>query len=437
MTGLNEPVRLTEKIPRPRNAFILFRQHHHKLLIDEWTVQGVEIPHNSKISKILGIKWKALAGDEKVYWEEMARKEKSDHEKKYPDYRYKPIRKHKKKQQQLQQQLYLQHALYNSNNNVINGGPNFLRQIVIPNGNTSNNYVCSPRSDSAAAPLNSTNGLTNTVKTREENNWKPFSVSTIPRHSTTNYDNTTPLPSFQPQQQELSANIPNGNNSGQYNTVPLPVQQGSNGNVQTFEQAQSQYQYIDQNQNQNQNQNPQTKPNQHMYPYFVQPLQQNYLSKPIPPNRSSTVPQPGSMMPAGMNQNVLPNQSMISNQNMIPGAPVMYPTPLQMQLQMQMQMEMQMQLQLQMQMQMQMNKNKDGSMSNANAIHTDPFNEFAYHSHQYPQPFIKKPGSDIALQPIDDQQRHVSVEEGNNEKSVHDMVNENDINSDYRSSGHK
>lgn len=429
MTGLNEPARLTEKIPRPRNAFILFRQHHHKLLIDEWTVQGVEIPHNSKISKILGIKWKALSGDEKIYWEEMARKEKSDHEKKYPDYRYKPIRKHKKKQQQLQQQLYLQHALYNSNNNIINGGPNFLRQIVIPNGNTGNNYVCSPRSDSATAPINPSNGNINSVQTREENNWKPFSVSTIPRHASTNYDSNNPLPSFQPQQ-ELNTNVPNGNNVSQYNAVSLPVQQGSKGNVPTFEQAQSQYQYIDQNQNQN----PQTKPNQHMYPYFVQPLQQNYLSKPIPPNRSSGVPQPGTavMMPAGMGQNVLPNQSMLS------GAPVMYPTPLQMQLQMQMQMEMQMQLQLQMQMQMQMNKNKDGNhISNVNTMQADPFNEFAYQSHQYPQPFIKKQGSEIGLQPIDEQQRHLSVEDVSNEKSVQDIVNQNDINGDFHNNGHK
>lgn len=88
-----------EKIPRPRNAFILFRQHNHKLLIDEWTTKGVEIPHNSKISKLLGVKWKELSAEEKVHWKELAEKEKTDHEKKYPDYRYKPVRKQRKKRE--------------------------------------------------------------------------------------------------------------------------------------------------------------------------------------------------------------------------------------------------------------------------------------------------------------------------------------------------
>lgn len=85
------------KIPRPRNAFILFRQHHHRLLIDELTEQGLEIPHNSKISKMLGVKWKQLSADEKSHWKKLAEKEKIDHERRYPDYRYKPVRKPRKK----------------------------------------------------------------------------------------------------------------------------------------------------------------------------------------------------------------------------------------------------------------------------------------------------------------------------------------------------
>lgn len=93
-----ESSRDREKIPRPRNAFILFRQHHHRLLIDELTAQGVEIPHNSKISKMLGVKWQELSGDEKAHWRRLAEKEKTDHERRYPDYRYKPVRKPRKKQ---------------------------------------------------------------------------------------------------------------------------------------------------------------------------------------------------------------------------------------------------------------------------------------------------------------------------------------------------
>ncbi|SJM87501.1 uncharacterized protein ZBIST_3690 [Zygosaccharomyces bailii] len=86
-----------KRIPRPRNAFILFRQHNHRLLIEEWTTQGVDIPHNSKISKILGSRWKALSDEERGHWEQLARKEKCEHEKKYPDYRYKPVRRHKRR----------------------------------------------------------------------------------------------------------------------------------------------------------------------------------------------------------------------------------------------------------------------------------------------------------------------------------------------------
>ena len=92
------PKSSTPKIPRPKNAFILFRQHYHRILIDEWTAQGVGIPHNSNISKIIGTKWKGLQPEDKAHWENLAKKEKLEHERKYPEYKYKPVRKSKKKQ---------------------------------------------------------------------------------------------------------------------------------------------------------------------------------------------------------------------------------------------------------------------------------------------------------------------------------------------------
>ena len=101
------PKSSTPKIPRPKNAFILFRQHYHRILIDEWTAQGVEIPHNSNISKIIGTKWKGLQPEDKAHWENLAKKEKLEHERKYPEYKYKPVRKSKKKQ------LLLHHTLGN------------------------------------------------------------------------------------------------------------------------------------------------------------------------------------------------------------------------------------------------------------------------------------------------------------------------------------
>ena len=86
-----------EKIPRPKNAFILFRQHYHKELIDEWTKAGTDIPHNSEISKILGVKWKNISENEKTHWSDLAKEEKLEHLKKYPQYKYKPTRRKPRK----------------------------------------------------------------------------------------------------------------------------------------------------------------------------------------------------------------------------------------------------------------------------------------------------------------------------------------------------
>ncbi|CAI7402651.1 BEM_collapsed_G0058120.mRNA.1.CDS.1 [Saccharomyces cerevisiae] len=47
------PKSSTPKIPRPKNAFILFRQHYHRILIDEWTAQGVEYPIIQTFLKLL------------------------------------------------------------------------------------------------------------------------------------------------------------------------------------------------------------------------------------------------------------------------------------------------------------------------------------------------------------------------------------------------
>ncbi|KAL4803630.1 hypothetical protein BDV18DRAFT_162649 [Aspergillus unguis] len=75
------------KIPRPRNAFILFRQ----------ALQGqVGAQHpglaNPDISKIIGEKWRQLDQVEKDKWKAMAEDEKKRHQQQYPDYRYQPRR---------------------------------------------------------------------------------------------------------------------------------------------------------------------------------------------------------------------------------------------------------------------------------------------------------------------------------------------------------
>lgn len=95
-------------IPRPRNAFILFRQQHHQSVLDEGNV----IRTNPDVSRELGKRWRDLSPDEKDYWNKLAEEEKKRHAEKYPGYRYIPRRFGKKgscpfcknKQQKQQQQ---------------------------------------------------------------------------------------------------------------------------------------------------------------------------------------------------------------------------------------------------------------------------------------------------------------------------------------------
>ncbi|KAL4738328.1 hypothetical protein BDV11DRAFT_216068 [Aspergillus similis] len=82
------------KIPRPRNAFILYRQHY----------QGVVVAQNPglanpDISKIIGEQWRKLPQATKDEWKALAEvprskeaEEKARHQQQYPEYRYQPRR---------------------------------------------------------------------------------------------------------------------------------------------------------------------------------------------------------------------------------------------------------------------------------------------------------------------------------------------------------
>ncbi|EUC48227.1 hypothetical protein COCMIDRAFT_87821 [Bipolaris oryzae ATCC 44560] len=75
------------KIPRPRNAFILYRQHHQQVIIAR--NPGL---NNPDISKIIGEQWKAEPEERKKIWQDLAQEEKARHQEQYPDYRYQPRR---------------------------------------------------------------------------------------------------------------------------------------------------------------------------------------------------------------------------------------------------------------------------------------------------------------------------------------------------------
>ncbi|KAF2433953.1 hypothetical protein EJ08DRAFT_19327 [Tothia fuscella] len=78
------------KIPRPRNAFILYRQRHQQNII----AQHPGLP-NPEISKIAGELWRAEPDEVKNEWKSLAEEEKNRHAQQYPDYRFQPRHKNK------------------------------------------------------------------------------------------------------------------------------------------------------------------------------------------------------------------------------------------------------------------------------------------------------------------------------------------------------
>ncbi|KAB8068059.1 mating type protein MAT1-2-1 [Aspergillus leporis] len=80
------------KVPRPPNAFILYRQHHHPRIKEAYPDFT-----NNEISIILGKQWKAESEETKVQFRSMAEELKKKHAKDHPDYHYTPRRPSEKK----------------------------------------------------------------------------------------------------------------------------------------------------------------------------------------------------------------------------------------------------------------------------------------------------------------------------------------------------
>ncbi|KAI5299211.1 Cytosolic Fe-S cluster assembly factor nar1, partial [Ascosphaera pollenicola] len=74
-----------QKIPRPPNAFILYRQHYHPII-------KAKHPdfHNNDISILLGKQWKAESVETKAEFKAMAEDIKRKHAEEYPNYQYAP-----------------------------------------------------------------------------------------------------------------------------------------------------------------------------------------------------------------------------------------------------------------------------------------------------------------------------------------------------------
>jgi len=74
-------------IPRPPNAFILFRSSFIK---NQHVSSEVETNH-STLSKIIGMTWQSLPNDERQIWHAKAKLALDEHKKKYPGYTFQPL----------------------------------------------------------------------------------------------------------------------------------------------------------------------------------------------------------------------------------------------------------------------------------------------------------------------------------------------------------
>ncbi|KAF9225606.1 hypothetical protein BS17DRAFT_777361 [Gyrodon lividus] len=86
-------------IKRPENAFILFRRkccEDRQAAQEEAATASVDGPtkkqRQADLSKTISQQWKALSPEERLYWEELAKEKKKEHEQMYPNYVYRPQR---------------------------------------------------------------------------------------------------------------------------------------------------------------------------------------------------------------------------------------------------------------------------------------------------------------------------------------------------------
>lgn len=93
-------------IKRPPNAFILFRSHCcAPNIVDSTTgapgtpstqqLADLGITDHRHISRIVSHLWKSLPQEQKAYWDAKAQEKKEEHQRMYPDYRYKPVYRNK------------------------------------------------------------------------------------------------------------------------------------------------------------------------------------------------------------------------------------------------------------------------------------------------------------------------------------------------------
>nr|GAT48971.1 predicted protein [Mycena chlorophos] len=77
-------------IPRPRNAFILFRSDYARKQQLSSALTNVERENQNDLSRSVGRVWRAMSDAERAPWHVMAEEEKKRHAAQYPGYKYAP-----------------------------------------------------------------------------------------------------------------------------------------------------------------------------------------------------------------------------------------------------------------------------------------------------------------------------------------------------------
>ncbi|KAF2764511.1 HMG-box, partial [Teratosphaeria nubilosa] len=82
-----------EKIPRPRNAFIIYRTANSRKIARDLKARGKNGGIlNQKVSQYAGEQWKAEPEEVKERYRGYARQEAEQHKRDYPDYVFRPRR---------------------------------------------------------------------------------------------------------------------------------------------------------------------------------------------------------------------------------------------------------------------------------------------------------------------------------------------------------
>ncbi|KAI4284148.1 MAG: hypothetical protein L6R38_001646 [Xanthoria sp. 2 TBL-2021] len=101
-----------DKVARPPNAFILYRQHHHPIVKS----QNPDL-HNNQISIMLGQQWQNEAADVKAQFKSMAEDIKKEHLSAHPNYQYQPRKPAEKKRRMTRRKAEILNAQAKSSNN--------------------------------------------------------------------------------------------------------------------------------------------------------------------------------------------------------------------------------------------------------------------------------------------------------------------------------